>query len=276
MTRSIRNTGVVFGMILASLGVALAEEPARPWTDTADFGLVMTTGNTQNLNFSLTNKFIYKWSNADFTFDATALRTENTERTLVNDTVDNTVVATDKKTVTAEMYGLAGKYTRKIHENLYWYVRAGWMSNKPTGIDSRYGGGAGIGYTVLKTDADVLSLEFGADYTDESQTSGFSDSYAGFRAYLNYLHNISKTATFRQELEILENLSETSDLRARSISSVTASLSAKMALKVGLTLLYDNQPVVVDVQPTGDATEVAPFEYDNLDTMLTAALVINF
>jgi hypothetical protein len=49
-----------------------------------------------------------------------------------------------------------------------------------------------------------------------------------------------------------------------------------MALKVSPTLLYDNQPVVVDVQPVAPATAAAPFEFDKLDTILTAALVINF
>jgi hypothetical protein len=34
--------------------------------------------------------------------------------------------------------------------------------------------------------------------------------------------------------------------------------------------------VVVDVQPVAPATAVAQFEFDKLDTILTAALVINF
>ena len=32
----------------------------------------------------------------------------------------------------------------------------------------------------------------------------------------------------------------------------------------------------VDVQPALPATQVATFEYDKLDTILTAALVVNF
>jgi len=75
---------------------------------------------------------------------------------------------------------------------------------------------------------------------------------------------------------VLENLDDTNDLRARSVSAVTASISQKLALKVTLVLAYDNQPVVVDVQPAFPATQVAQFEYDKLDTILTATLVVNF
>jgi len=243
----------------------------------ADFGLVMTTGNSQNLNVSLSNKFIYKWTNAELTIDAAALRAKSTTRgPFVNDTAANTVTFTEDDTVTAEMYTLGGKHTRKIREQLFWYAGAGWMSNKPTGIDSRYGAGGGLGYQFFKTDLQTLAVEFGVDYTNEIPVGGDGSSFAGLRAYLGYLRNISKTSTFTEDFTLSENLSETSDLRAKSISAVTASLSTKVALKVSLSLFYDNQPVVVDVQPTGLATEVAEFEYEKLDTILTAAIVINF
>ena len=277
MIRSTRLALAVFATIVASPGVALAEEPPpRPWKDSADFGLVLTTGNTENLNVSLTNKFIYTWSNAEFTLDAAALRTENTTRELANDTAGNTVVVTETDTTTAEMYAVGGKYTRKIREAFFWYVNAGWVSNKPTGIDNRYGAGGGLGYRFFKTEVQTLAVEFGVDYTKEEQTTGFSDSFAGARVFLGYLYNISKTSSFTEDLTVLENLSDTDDLRARSVSALTASLSQKLALKVSLTLMYDNQPVVVDVQPVAPATQVAQFEFDRLDTILTAALVVNF
>jgi putative salt-induced outer membrane protein YdiY len=280
MIRMKRIAVVVWATIVASLGVVIAEEPAapaaRPWKDSADFGLVLTTGNTENFNVALTNKFVYTWSNAEFTLDAAALRTENTTRTLANDTAANTVVVTETDTTTAEMYAVGGKYTHKILENFFWYVNAGWVSNKPSGIDNRYAAGGGLGYRFFKTEVQTLSMEFGVDYTKEEQTTGFNDSFAGARLFLGYLYNISKTSSFTEDLTLLENLDDTDDFRGRSVSALTASLSQKMALKVSLTLLYDNQPVVVDVQPVAPATAAAQFEFDKLDTILTAALVVNF
>jgi len=258
------------------LGVALAEEPPRPWSDAADFGLVMTTGNSKALNVTLSNKFVYKWSNAEFTLDAAALRTESTTRTLANDTAANTVTETEVDTTTAEMYALAGKYTHDIREKFFWYAGGGWVSNKPSGIDNRYMAGGGLGYRFFKTEIQTLSVEFGLDYTKEEQTSGVDQSFAGARAFLGYLYNISKTSSFTEDFTLLENLDDTNDLRARSVSAVTASISQKLALKVTLVLAYDNQPVVLDVQPVLPATQVAQFEYDKLDTILTATLVVNF
>lgn len=276
MHRSTRIGLAALAMGLASFGVAYAEEPARPWTDSADFGLTMTTGNSKNLNVALSNKFVYTWTNAELTFDAAALRAKNTTRTLANDTAANTVDVTETDTVSADMYALGLKYTHKIRDDFYWYVNTGWTSNKPSGIENRYGGGGGLGYRFFKTEVQTLALELGVDYTQEAQVGGDDHSFAGFRAFLGYLYNISKTSTFTEDFTVLENLSDTSDLRMRSVSAVTASLSKKVALKVSLTLLYDNQPVVVDVQPVLPATQVAQFEYDKLDTILIAALVINF
>jgi len=276
MNRSMRTLLAALVMTVVSTGAVLAEEPKRPWTDAADFGLVLTTGNSKNLNIALSNKFVYKWTNAEFTFDAAALRTENTTRTLTNDTAANTVSVTEVDTTTAEMYALGGKYTHNIRENFFWYVGGGWVSNKPTGIDNRYMAGGGLGYRFFKTELQTLSVEFGFDYTDETQVGGTSDSFAGARAFLGYLYNISKTSTFTEDFTVLENLSDTSDLRARSVSAVTASISQKLALKVTLLLVYDNQPVVADVQPVFPATQAAQFEYDKLDTIFTATLVVNF
>ncbi|MDH3285152.1 MAG: DUF481 domain-containing protein, partial [Acidobacteriota bacterium] len=66
---------------LVAVGVVLAdEEPQRPWSDTAEFGLVMTSGNSETTNVSFSNKFTYSWENAQFVLDAFALRTETTSR----------------------------------------------------------------------------------------------------------------------------------------------------------------------------------------------------
>jgi putative salt-induced outer membrane protein len=276
MSRSVRVAVVALAAVFCSLCGALADEPPRPWTDSADFGFVLTTGNSKNMNISFTNKFLYKWSHSDLTIDAAALRASNTTRTLANDTAANTVSVTETDATTAEMYALGGKYTSTIREKFYWYANAGWVSNKPSGIENRYGAGAGLGYHFVKTDLQTFSGELGADYTNETQVGGNGTSYAGLRAYLGYLRNISKTSSFTEDFTVLENLSDTQDLRMRSIAALTASVSQKLALKVSLTLLYDNQPVVVDVPPTLPATQAASFEYDKLDTILTAALVVNF
>jgi hypothetical protein len=49
-------------------------------------------------------------------------------------------------------------------------------------------------------------------------------------------------------------------------------MSKKLALKVTLQWLYDNQPAALAISPTGEVLA----EADDLDTVFTASLVINF
>ena len=75
------------------------------------------------------------------------------------------------------------------------------------------------------------------------------------------------------------NLDDTEDWRANWINSVTATLTERIALKFGYAMMYDDQPVVVLVAPDDDApigTPDAPYVFDELDTILTASVVINF
>ena len=176
------------------------------------------------------------------------------------------------------MYAVGGKYTHKIREDFFWYVNGGWVSNKPAGLDNRYGAGGGLGYRFFKTEVQTLALEFGVDYTSEQPISGDSSSFAGARLFLGYLYNISKTSSFTEDLTLLENLDDTDDFRGRSVSALTASLTQKLALKVSLTALgTTNQPVVVDVPAHRRwPRRAAQFEFEKLDTILTAALVVNF
>lgn len=262
---------------LAGLAAAArAEEPVRPWTNTAELAAILTSGNSQTRNFALSNKFEYKWSEAELSILAAALRASNTNRSFENS--DGALVTTETTETSAEAYSLDGKYRRNIREEFFWYAGAGWLQNRPTGIDSRIYGGGGIGYRFLKDDVQTLVGELGADYTDESRVFGGSASFAGARAFLGYERALSETAKFSSDLEILENLDDTEDLRAKWASAVTASLSTRTALKVGFTVLYDRQPVVRTVTdtvgPVFGPDLLVPFE--KTDTILSASLVVNF
>jgi putative salt-induced outer membrane protein YdiY len=276
--RSLRFAAFLLPIACATHAV-LAQDPAptRPWSDVADFSLILTTGNSETTNFAFSNKYAYKWTESELTIDAAALRTETTTRTLSNP--NGVVLETNTKATTAESYALGGKYRHTIHERLFWYGAVGWMRNRFAGVQDRTSGGGGVGYRFIKTDVHSLVGEAGADFTDETQVGGASDSFAGARAYLAYERNLSKTSKFNTDLELLENLDDTDDLRAKWVTSLTASLTAKTALKVSYTTLYDKQPVELLVAPDATAppgTPSALFEFDDLDTILAASVVVNF
>lgn len=263
-------------LLLPSRATAQAEPPKRPWSDTAEFSFINTTGNTENTNLAFSNKYVYTWSNADFTFDAAALRVESTTRAVTSD--GSTITEQETTTTSAETYALAGKYRRNITEKFFWYGRAGWLRDKPAGIDSRSSAGAGVGYRFLKSDVHSLAGEIGLNYTDEKPVGGTSDSFAEARGFLGYDRKLSETAKFAAELELLENLDDTGDWRANFNTSVTASISQKLAVKVGFLVRYDHEPaqqLIADtVAPLGGPDLV--FTRDTTDTIFSASLVVNF
>ena len=257
-------------MVLPALG---QDQPERSWENTAELGFVTTTGNTQTENLTFKNTFTYSWEKTSLKLEASMLNAEQTSRDARN--VGGSLVVDETTEKTAESYRLSGKVRRDLRERLFTYGAASWERDVFAGIDSRYVIGAGLGYKALTLPKHELSLEAGADYTDE-QAVGDADSetYAGARAAGDYLWKFSETAKLSQELELLYNLEESDDYRINSVTSVTAALTSRLALKTSYTLKYDNQPVVEVL--TADGFDPVIFEFDKTDTILSASLVINF
>ena len=274
-----RSHGRVVGGIAVLCAVSVmarAEEPAKkPWSESAEFGAVVTSGNSQGTTFSLANKFKYAWSNAELTVDAAALRVESTTRTL-SSPGGSTVVVDETTQVTAETYALAAKYKRDVTERVFWYVAASWYQNFFSGIDDRYIAGGGVGYAFVGSARHTLKGEIGADATREDPLGDpppvelETTTYGGLRAFLGYEFRISEKSKLTEELTLFENIDETDDWRANSVTALTATLTDRLALKVSYTILYDNRPAVAVVTPT------ALYEFESTDTIFSAALVVNF
>lgn len=259
-----------------------ADPPARPWTNTTELGFVMTSGNSEAQSLNLGNKYAYTWADAQFTLDALALRTETTTKTPIN--TDGVVTVLESTSTTAELYALAGKYRRDITPRFYWYAGADWLKNELAGTKNRYSGGGGVGYKFLDADRHKLRGELGVSYTKENfvdlQPDG-SDSadYAEARGVLGYEFLFREGAKLTSDLSVFENLDDTSDWRGVWASALTASLSERIALKLGYTMLYDNRPafqLLPDSDPITGGDQVAFHELDDTDTIFTANLVINF
>ena len=262
--------------LLAVQAVAADEPPKKPWSDAAELGAVMTSGNSEGTNFALSNKFKYTWTNAEFTSDLAALRTESTTRTITNPPPYGAVVVTDTSAVTAESYVFAAKYRRNISERFFWYVGAGWYRNTFAGIDARYLAGAGIGYVFVKTPRHLLKGEIGVDGTHEDLVFGDSTDYAALRGTVNYEFKIGEKSKLTEDLNAIENLDTTSAWRANSITAITASMNEWLALKLSYTVIYSNEPPQKLIPATPGPGPDAIYTFEKTDTILTAALVINF
>jgi hypothetical protein len=106
----------------------------------------------------------------------------------------------------------------------------------------------------------------------------------GLRVTSKYEHKFGETTTYWNETILDENLDETSDYRVNMINSVAVTMSDRLALKVSLQWLYDNEPAFEDVPvfdmdpsiPGAVLLGQVPRQLDELDTIFTTSLVVNF
>lgn len=268
---------VLVTLALPVLAEEEAEEPARPWTNEAEFSYVSTTGNAETTTLSFSDKYVYSWEKASFTVFASALRADATTVTLEN--LDGTVSETRVNEKTAENYELTLGYRREIQKRLYWYAGTGWYRNRFAGIDDRYGVSGGVGYKLIDGSKHVLDAEVGIGYTWETQVTGVENNFTDSRVFLGYDFNINETAKLDSDLTILPNLDDSEDLRVNWITAVTASLTSKLALRLSYAVKYDRQPAVTTIPPSPDAPPGTPdalYEFETTDTVLSASLVVKF
>ena len=153
-----------------------------------------------------------------------------------------------------------------------------WERNEDAGIEDRYIAEAGVGNVWIDNDDITLATRYAATYTDETLDTT-DDDYVGYRLAYEYENKLTKTTTFENELTFDGNLDESSGWRADFDAGLAVAMSAKLALKVGASVRYENEPAFETVElfdPAGTLLGEADIELDEMDTTLTASLVINF
>lgn len=258
------------------------EQEATGWNDVAELSYVATGGNAEAETLSLRNTLSRSWERAVLTVEAAALRAENTitRRFAVGDPGSFRIEETPITELTAERYLLRGRYRQELSATRYWFVGAGWERNQFAGVDSRLVALGGVGNTWFEGDEAHFRTDVGLTFTEEEDLDGQSTSFAGLRLGWDYRRELTGTTTYTNLLTVDANADETSDYRADLEQSLAVSVSERLALKVSLQVLYDNQPSLVAVPlqtpagvPTGTSVRVP---LDELDTVFNVALVVDF
>ena len=251
------------------------------WSDTAEFSLFASAGNTEVQTISLRNTAIRKWNGASLEIAAGAVRAETTttSRVAVGTSDDFTIRETSDSMLTAENYFLRSRYDRTLSDKLFWFAGLGWDQNEFAGIKSRLSAFGGVGHVWLDSDAARFRTDYGITFTEQEDVSGASESFAGFRLSYDYWRPLNASTSFASTLILDGNADETSDYRADFVNSVAATMSERLALKVSLQLLYDNRPALGEVLLVQDdfvTGERVLAELDSLDSILTISLVASF
>jgi putative salt-induced outer membrane protein YdiY len=205
--------------------------------------------------------------------------TSTTARTATGTPGSFTVSETSTSQLTAESYFARGRYDRSLGP-AFLFGGTGWERNTFAGVQNRYSFVAGVGRTWIDTDAGRFKTDVGATYTiqkDVDPAPGADDSFAGVRASIDAMRQITEGTQYTSTLVTDLNAEETEDLRADWINSLSFTLSQRLAFKTSLQLLFDNQPSLLQVplfdaggSPNGTVLTAG----DKVDSVLTVTLVI--
>ncbi len=284
---------------LVVLPAFAADEKETGWSSTAEVGLVVTSGNSETETLSFKDETTRTWEKSSFRLKAGAIRAETTTTTRTAELVAPapiTVIENRTTTTNAEAYYFEGRYDHEIHEKFFWFAGAGWDKNEPGGIDSRTKLFGGVGNVWRDDDKVEFRTDYAVSYTDQEDVNPTPSSvgdYGGLRASWIYKHKFGKSTGYSNDFVVDYGLDDSDNWRADMINSVAVAINSKLALKVSLQHLYNNLPptellTVVDglgmsvlavpgcPDLNGDGFCNEPFELDELDTIFSTSLVVNF
>ncbi|MFQ5719531.1 MAG: DUF481 domain-containing protein [Acidobacteriota bacterium] len=278
--------GSVSGVLAAAPDATPSETPAsHSWSDRAELSAVATDGNAESRTIGFKNVFSRSWKASSIELTASGIRTSSTniDRTAFGDPNSFTVVTSRTRDLTAENYVVKGRTDQEITERFFWYAGAGWDRNRFAGVENRYTAVGGVGNLWRDAPDFKFRTDYALSYTDQQDVVdrvGNDDTFVGVRFSWAYLDRLTSTAVYTNRLVVDENLEETRDLRADMTHSLSVTMSERLALKVSVQLLFDNEPSFEDVDlfdmAGGTRLSTVPVQLDELDTQLSVSLVVNF
>jgi putative salt-induced outer membrane protein YdiY len=262
--------------------VARAEDKVLGWSDIAEFSYVATGGNSETSTLGLKNALKRTWEKASFELKTGAVRADSTLTTRTVSSAGPPPIVDERSTsdLTAESYALAGRYDREVSKRFFWFGGAGWDRNRFAGIENRTTAVAGVGTIWVDGETTKFRTDYAVTFTRQEDVvtdPAFDDRFLGFRLSSAFRRGFGKAATFGNDVAIDENADETSDLRVDMTNWVAVTMTDRLALKVSLQLLFDNQPALVKADDPGALLPpgvVALVELDELDSVFTASLVV--
>lgn len=270
-------------LIAVTIPLSPAQEQESTWSNTAHFSWVATSGNSDAQTVGFQDKLTKAWERHELTVEANAVRSESvTGGRSAEGTRENFTVMEPPRETSAENYYLRGKLDGKISGRSYWTTSIGWERNRFSGIENRYSYSGGLGTRWFDRERLQFRTEYAATFTDQEdvvEAPGVDGTYSGFRLTSDFRIGIGETMSYSNIVRLDGNLEETDDLRAEMTNSFSVKMTGKTALEVSLRVLFDNQPAFEKIplfDAMGDQIDTVFVQLDEVDTIFTTSLVVNF
>ncbi len=239
LRRFVGVTAVLSALVAVSASAQDAEEATSPWSGNLGLAYVATSGNSDTQTFGI-----------DFKLERLPEPWGLAVTGLFNRAKEGDVT-------TAERYAAGVRGKRAVSERWQLFVGLSGEKDEFAGYELLAVGELGVTYNVLLGPTHLLSFDAGLTYTDENRLAPEPDvDYFGGVAGLAYEWKISETASLTERLLWYPNFDTSSDWRLTSDTSVTASLTSALALRLGYELRYRNEPIG-DSSSTDSTTKVS-------------------
>lgn len=217
----------LLALLVTSRPLAAQSAPADttdPFKLSVDLGLVVASGNTNLVTFSLNQTL-------DIVHGAWAV---HQGARMVNGSADGVETANEYAVFVQPEYRLSRRWKA--------YVLGSWDRNPFLGIVQRFQEGAGVSYAAVAGPRHVITIEAGASLFQQEFTTGLSTSFPSARAQATYKFALTPKAYVQDVLVYLPNLEDVGDYRINNEVSVVAPLAGHFALKAAYLLQFQSQP----------------------------------
>jgi len=274
------------GLLAGTAGASLAADAPPPlgWYSTSGLSFVMAAGNSRASTLGARVEVKRLWSKSTFTVAGSAVRADANDppRRAVGSTGEFEI-ETGPRVLKAAKYNAATAFDRKVTDRFGWQTGAEFDRDRFSGLKSRTLGYAGASYLLANRKEFVLKTGLAATLAHQSELvddPATRDTFAGVRLSADADCKLGANSTYVGGLAVDESLGDTADARVRFANALAVSMNRRLALQVGLLLLYDHQPSLVelplfDAQGTPSGLSVAA-PAATLDTTFTVSVVVSF
>lgn len=255
-----KNLRFALPLIAAAAAPCFAEEDAKEFAAEAEFGAIITSGNTDSTAIA---------GKIDIKQELTSWRTHYIAKALYKedevDIITDGVETTDEQT-TAEKYFLSAQGDYKLNEEHRGLFAFGsYEEDKFSGYEYQATIAAGYSDRLFKTDNSFLNYSIGPGYSfyenedtiDETDTviPGESEDSLIIRLFLDYSYKFSENAKFTQTVSTDYATDSDKNTKTRAESAITAKINTSFALRASFTVT-NNSEVADDKENTDTQTAV--------------------
>jgi hypothetical protein len=267
--------------------------PTVVWKAVVNGGLVLNTGNANNLAFTAGASASRNDGKNKLQLDVggTYARATIIAATPELDVDGKMVIAGPQDihrtaTTTAALWNVKLRYDRFLTPNNSLFAAGTVGGNQPAGIQVAGGGQLGYARQIIHSDMHTLVAEIGYDYTYQHNVTGPDLSIHSGRLFTGYTLTLTKDLGFTAGIEVLCNLNSLpgyvasttvtpfSDTRVNGNAALTARVYKNIAFQVSFLAKYTTDPA--PLPPFASAPFAAGFVplAEPLDTVTSLSLVV--